>query len=195
MKESVIKMVLDNNWADLNKYVESTAAKKIKSKIDQKKKSIIEAINEDSASPKQIDKDEKIINAIKDDDFKLVDTILDSDIDFYDDDFNHYKVANVLVKEGSIKMIEHFIKKGYDPYELLSKHNNTITTYAILSGSKEKFNYIMNKYKINFLSDVDLIHIYKRMEELGGLRDGHIIIPGTNEKVPLSSITKDHVKK
>ena len=68
MKESVIKMVLDNNWADLNKYVESTAAKKIKSKIDQKKTDIIEAINEgselgESASPKQIDKLEALLKS------------------------------------------------------------------------------------------------------------------------------------
>ena len=66
MKESVIKMVLDNNWADLNKYVESTAAKKIKSKIDQKKTNIVKAINEgsylNSISAKNLKKGDIIYN-------------------------------------------------------------------------------------------------------------------------------------
>ena len=57
---SIIKLILDNNWADLNKYVESTAAKKIKSKIDQKKTDIIEAINEGS-DPEENNEDKRIV--------------------------------------------------------------------------------------------------------------------------------------
>ena len=44
---SILKLILDNNWADLNKYIKIIIDEKVKSKIDKKKKSIIESINED----------------------------------------------------------------------------------------------------------------------------------------------------
>ena len=55
---SILKLILDNNWADLNKYIKSILDEKIKSKIDQKKKSIIEAINEDGNEDNSIDGNE-----------------------------------------------------------------------------------------------------------------------------------------
>ena len=45
---SILKLILDNNWADLNKYIKIIIDEKVKSKIDQKKTNIVKAINEDS---------------------------------------------------------------------------------------------------------------------------------------------------
>ena len=44
--ESFIKMVLDQNWADLTKVVEARTADKVKAKIQSKKQDIIAQLND-----------------------------------------------------------------------------------------------------------------------------------------------------
>jgi hypothetical protein len=43
--DSVIKMVLDDNWTDLTKHVEQKAATKIKEKINEKKVALLAKLN------------------------------------------------------------------------------------------------------------------------------------------------------
>lgn len=43
--ESIIKLVLDKNWADLTKVVEGRAANKIKTRVSEKKKAITASMN------------------------------------------------------------------------------------------------------------------------------------------------------
>jgi hypothetical protein len=43
--ESIIKMVLDSNWTDLNSYTEKRAADKIIKRISDKKQDIIDKLN------------------------------------------------------------------------------------------------------------------------------------------------------
>ncbi len=45
--DSVIQMVLDNNWTDLTKYTEQIAAQKIQEKIQAKKQIIRDRLNAD----------------------------------------------------------------------------------------------------------------------------------------------------
>ena len=44
--DSIIKMVLDSDWATLTKVVEQKAASKIKDKIEQKKQEVVARMNE-----------------------------------------------------------------------------------------------------------------------------------------------------
>ena len=43
---SVIQMVLDSDWREMTKFVEQRAATKIKEKIEQKKKIIVDTLND-----------------------------------------------------------------------------------------------------------------------------------------------------
>jgi len=43
--DSIIKLVLDSNWTELNKYTEKRAAEKIIGKIEDKKKEVIDVLN------------------------------------------------------------------------------------------------------------------------------------------------------
>jgi len=52
MADSIIKMVLDQNWADLTTFVEKRTADKIKVRVEAAKKEVLDKINDSSDTKK-----------------------------------------------------------------------------------------------------------------------------------------------